>query len=248
MQTAIITLLIVGILIFISTLFMNPQYKEKADSEKEFEKMNLTKEEKQSLIENASIEIVEITQDKIEDAKDKLEKISNEKLMAVGEFSDTVLGEMDKTHKEIMFLYNMLNEKEAEIKKLMQEKNNQAKLSKEEMDSLEEVKEIENTEKPEKKSAGSKTEPTKSRTRKSAGSKSATEESASATKTKATTKRPSKKKEEDDSSKETSRENNNEQIIALYQDGVSIVDIAKKLNLGKGEVKLVVDLFSQKNK
>ena len=106
MQTAIISLLVVGFLLFISTFFMKSQHKENEEHEKESEKMTFTKEEKQSLIENASIEIVEITQDKIEDAKDELEKISNEKLMAVGEFSDTVLGEMDKTHKEIMFLYN----------------------------------------------------------------------------------------------------------------------------------------------
>ncbi|MBQ3514834.1 MAG: hypothetical protein IJA32_13750 [Lachnospiraceae bacterium] len=245
MQTAIISLLVVGILIFLVTFFMKPQDKE--NSEKETEKLTFTKEEKQSLIENASIEIVEITQDKIEDAKDELEKISNEKLMAVGEFSDTVLGEMDKTHKEIMFLYNMLNEKEAELKKLMAEKTNQAKLSKEEMDSLEEAKVAETKENTKKETAASKSESTKTRTRKSTASKTTTEESSTGTKTKSTTKKTAKKKEEDTVSGETSRENYNEQIIALYQDGVSVVDIAKKLNLGKGEVKLVVDLFSQKN-
>lgn len=248
MQTAIISLLVVGFLLFISTFFMKSQHKENEEHEKESEKMTFTKEEKQSLIENASIEIVEITQDKIEDAKDELEKISNEKLMAVGEFSDTVLGEMDKTHKEIMFLYNMLNEKEAEIKKLMEEKTNQAKLSKEEMDSLGETKNTSNGRNAEKRSTVSKSVSAKSKTRKSTDSIESTEETSATEKTKSTTKRTSKKKEEKDSSKEVARENYNEQIIALYQEGISIVDIAKKLNLGKGEVKLVVDLFSQKNK
>ena len=248
MQAAIITLLIIGILIFLSTFLMKSQSGKIADSENEFKKLTFTKEEKQSLLENASIEFVEIAQDKIEDAKDALEKISNEKLMAVGEFSDTVLSEMDKAHKEIVFLYNMLNEKENEIKKLMVEKNNQAKLSKEEMNSLEEVKETSHGENVEKKSTASKADSAKSRTRKALDSKTAIEEVSATVKTKSATKRTSKKKDENDASKEAGRENYNEQIIALYQEGVSIVEIAKKLNLGKGEVKLVVDLFSQKNK
>ena len=248
MQAAIITLLIIGILIFLSTFLMKSQSGKIADSENEFKKLTFTKEEKQSLLENASIEFVEIAQDKIEDAKDALEKISNEKLMAVGEFSDTVLSEMDKAHKEIMFLYNMLNEKENEIKKLMVEKTNQAKLSKEEMNSLEEAKETSHGENVEKKSTASKADSAKSRTRKSLDSQTATEEVSATVKTKSTTKTTSKKKDENNSSKEAGRENYNEQIIALYQEGVSIVEIAKKLNLGKGEVKLVVDLFSQKNK
>ena len=248
MQAAIITLLVIGILIFLSTFLMKPQNGENADSENESKQLTFTKEEKQSLLENASIEFVEIAQDKIEDAKDALEKISNEKLMAVGEFSDTVLSEMDKAHKEIMFLYNMLNEKENEIKKLMVEKTNQAKLSKEEMNSLEEAKETSYGENAEKKSTTSKSDSAKSRTRKSLDSKTAIEEVSATVKTKSATKRTSKKKDENDASKEAGRENYNEQIIELYQEGVSIVEIAKKLNLGKGEVKFVVDLFSQKNK
>lgn len=245
MQTAIITLLVVGFLIFLITFLIKPQDGKNENPDSELKQLGFTKEEKQSFIENASIEFVEIAQDKIEDAKDALEKISNEKLMAVGEFSDTVLSEMDKAHKEIMFLYNMLNEKEAEIKNLMKEKTNQAKLSKEEMDSLEEAK-VADSKSNTKKESASKSEPAKTRTRKSTTSKTVTEDSSAGTKTKSTAKNTAKKKEEDAVSTETGRENYNEQIIALYQDGVSIVDIAKKLNLGKGEVKLVVDLFSQK--
>ena len=38
-----------------------------------------------------------------------LEKETNEKIMAISEYSDTVMENMNKTHNEIMFLYNMLN-------------------------------------------------------------------------------------------------------------------------------------------
>lgn len=38
--------------------------------------------------------------------------------------------------------------------------------------------------------------------------------------------------------------NNNEKILSLYNQGMSNKDIAKELNLGIGEVKLVIDLFN----
>ncbi len=39
------------------------------------------------------------------------------------------------------------------------------------------------------------------------------------------------------------RENANEEILELYQEGVSVIEIAKRLGLGVGEVKLVIDLY-----
>lgn len=241
MQATIITLLVIGIFVFVITFLIKPQNNTKEDSKQEYEKLMFTKEEKQSLIENASIEIVEITQDKIEDAKDELEKISNEKLMAVGEFSDNVLSEMDKTHKEIMFLYNMLNEKESEIKKLIEEKTNQAKLSREEMDLL---KQKQAEEQDVKKDIESK-EILKSNDKNSEDLNDLKNPISTTITDSPSTKTFSEKEEDDES--ERKRDNSNRQIIELYEDGLSIVDIAKKLNLGKGEVKLVVDLFSQKN-
>jgi DNA-binding NarL/FixJ family response regulator len=40
--------------------------------------------------------------------------------------------------------------------------------------------------------------------------------------------------------------NNNSQILALYSQGKSIMEISKLLSLGQGEVKLVIDLFKGK--
>jgi hypothetical protein len=50
---------------------------------------------------------------------DQLSLISNEKIMAVNDFSDQLLEKINENHKEVVFLYNMLGEKEEEIKKLM---------------------------------------------------------------------------------------------------------------------------------
>lgn len=44
-----------------------------------------------------------------------LEKETNNKIMAINEYSDTVLESMNKTHNEIMFLYSMLNDKHTEL-------------------------------------------------------------------------------------------------------------------------------------
>ena len=41
--------------------------------------------------------------------------------------------------------------------------------------------------------------------------------------------------------------NSNEQILQLYQKGLDQVAIAKKLGLGVGEVKFVIDLFDSEN-
>ena len=40
-----------------------------------------------------------------------MERISNEKIMAIHEYSDTVLAEINKNHEEEVFLYDMLNSK-----------------------------------------------------------------------------------------------------------------------------------------
>ena len=42
-----------------------------------------------------------------------------------------------------------------------------------------------------------------------------------------------------------SKKNNNDMIIKLYEEGKSMVEIAKELNLGVGEVTLVIDLYER---
>ena len=42
---------------------------------------------------------------------DYLSKISNEKIMSVNDFSTQILEKIDTNHKEVVFLYDMLNKK-----------------------------------------------------------------------------------------------------------------------------------------
>lgn len=52
----------------------------------------------------------------IEKSERSMERVTNEKIMAVNEYSDTVLEEINKNHKEVLFLYDMLNDKHDNLK------------------------------------------------------------------------------------------------------------------------------------
>lgn len=47
----------------------------------------------------------------VEKTERSLERVTNEKIMAVNEYSDTVLEAIHKNHEEVLFLYDMLNDK-----------------------------------------------------------------------------------------------------------------------------------------
>ena len=55
---------------------------------------------------------------KTDETKRDLEKETNSKIMAINEYSDTVLDSINKSHNEIMFLYSMLNDKHEELTRL----------------------------------------------------------------------------------------------------------------------------------
>lgn len=114
MGTLEIVLLILGAGIFVLSFFL-PAGTAEANRE--------TKEMVQDEVKNAVAREMEDAKSQIEDIVDEtvtyavektersLERVSNEKIMAVNEYSDTVLEDINKNHKEVMFLYDMLNDK-----------------------------------------------------------------------------------------------------------------------------------------
>lgn len=60
----------------------------------------------------------------VEKTERSLERLTNEKIMAVNEYSDTVLQEIHKNHEEAVFLYDMLNNKHTGLKNMLTEINN----------------------------------------------------------------------------------------------------------------------------
>ena len=114
-----IVLLIAGVIIFTGSFFLplggekNTGIDQKAAKE---EIHGLVEEEMNNVRSKMQDKMEETSEDAIEKAERALERLTNEKIMAVNEYSDTVLQEIHKNHEEAMFLYDMLNSKHANIK------------------------------------------------------------------------------------------------------------------------------------
>lgn len=113
-----IILLIAGVIIFVLSFFI-PTGKGADDGTKE-----MVKKEVKNVVAREMDEVKERIEDIVDETVDyavekterSLERVSNEKIMAVNEYSDTVLEDINKNHQEVMFLYDMLNDKHENIK------------------------------------------------------------------------------------------------------------------------------------
>mgnify|MGYP002471464418 FL=1 len=148
-----------------------------------------------------------------------LERLSNEKIMAVNEYSDTVLAQIHKDHEEAMFLYDMLNNKHDSMKRTLSEVNQ----------ALSEVNR-----------AVKSAEETAVNLQREVTQPEAQEEAPAWQEEMLPVREPETAEDEE----EMEKLNSNDRILALYRQGKSSVDIAKTLGLGVGEVKLVIDLFT----
>lgn len=118
MTTMEIALLVVGVIIFVIS-FLMPDIPEK----KTKQELAAEKEEVKRLVEqevdSMRLRVNEATNDSVEYAVDKaersLERVSNEKIMAVNEYAGTILEEINKNHQEVMFLYDMLRDKQEDL-------------------------------------------------------------------------------------------------------------------------------------
>ena len=188
----------------------------------------------------------EEVKDYIDKAERGLERISNEKIMAVNEYSDTVLSDINKNHEEAVFLYNMLNEKHDDILKRQAQIENTSKEVKDTLRAVENAKEEANADfEKSKNDLLSKLTAKENEIELEKNRLSAMEDEFN--KNKAEINEPQPKK----SSRKTVKrnpdtvmygDNHNEEILRLYKEGKSNVAIAKELGLGVGEVKLVIDL------
>ena len=114
-----IILLLVGCVFMIGSFFISEKL-----SSSELDKIaELSEDELKKIIErevnNAGTQMDEVIEQKIEEAGEQaeraMEKESNEQIMQIHEYSETVMESMKKTHDEIMFLYSMLNDKHTEM-------------------------------------------------------------------------------------------------------------------------------------
>lgn len=149
MGTTEIVLLVLGIIVFVLS-FVIPAKREKLDKET----LKEAKEEISKIVDeavkeaNSNIEdnVTEVSDYNVEKAERAMERLCNEKIMAINEYSGTVLESIDKNHQEVMFLYDMLNEKHALLKETVAEVDKAVKEVKQNIqDATIESKEIKQT-------------------------------------------------------------------------------------------------------
>ena len=213
-----VVLLIAGAVIFVGSFLLPSGKTEESGIDKEAAKeeiKSLVEEEMQTVRSQMQDKMDETSEDALEKAERSLERLTNEKIMAVNEYSDTVLQEIHKNHEEAMFLYDMLNSKHANIKDTVSKMDKAVKAAEDkakktvEEPAAKQPEETQDAKEPEVQAEETVEAP-------EIGFMGETAEEG---------------------------QNNNEKILEMHRQGKSTVAIAKELGLGVGEVKLVIDLY-----
>lgn len=200
MGTVAIVLIVIGIIcVIISIILGITDNKEPADTASYVSDYDSAKQ-----VSQVSKAIDDIIEKKMQDIEEKteasLDKISNTKILEMNEYADNVLKEINRNHNEVMFMYDMLNEKDKEIKttvKSVNATNTQARgmgTVRERLIKLDETQKA-----PQRISV--------------------------------------------DEFPLDDKLDKNQKIMTLYNNGYNDVDIAKRLKLGVGEVRLVIKLY-----
>ena len=254
--------------------------------EKTLEKNDKTNENNSGVTEamlegQVSKAVDHILDDRIEETEAKMDKLSNEKIMAVGDYSDNVLKEIDKNHDEVMFLYSMLNEKEKEVKNAVNDvenikrsinviadnekvdkadksetfANNQinnniknTRVSKETISDVSDMKDELLTLQEKKAEETMEINNVSVKDNNNSNLTISTAKDNRDKTEKNLNLNTGKKNKGVAIAHKDVKKNNNNKILELYSKGMSNIDIAKKLNLGIGEVRLVIDLYRNKKR
>ncbi|MEI3227675.1 MAG: DUF6115 domain-containing protein [Lachnospiraceae bacterium] len=211
--------LIITAVIVIAVSFCIKEKSDKNEDEKKSGQDEVKAVTQEMIKEEIQNQLAMISDDMLENTEAKLDKIANQKIMAVGNYSEDVLKNIEENHNEVMFLYNMLNDKETTLKNTVRDIE-AVKVSVRKMaDNVE--NDVQGWENEIKLSQEEETVPAEDKKE-----------------------QPSQENvlEMEDAEEEDQR-SNKEKILELYRQGKSNIEIAKRLNLGVGEVNLVLGLF-----
>lgn len=116
-----IALLTIGLIVIVASFV----FSSKSDGNTMQNVKDVTFTDKQK--EDIKKQIMEILDEQVENVKEQtevsLDKLSNSKMLEMNEYSDTILQEINRNHNEVMFLYDMLNEKKKEINNTVRDMN-----------------------------------------------------------------------------------------------------------------------------
>lgn len=139
MEITEIVLLIAGGIIFILSFFIPEKKGEVSEQSKDLAKeeiADMVNREMESIRGQVDGVLEEAVTYAMEKTERSLERLSNEKIMAVNEYSDTVLSEIHKNHEEAMFLYDMLHNKHTNLKSMVTEINRAVKDAEEQINNM----------------------------------------------------------------------------------------------------------------
>lgn len=226
-------LLLIGVVFMIGSFFVT----EKLSPSELNQIAELSEEELKRIIDrglkNAETRIEDTIDEQVDQSSEKvdrsLEKVTNDKIMAISEYSDTVIESMNKTHNEIMFLYSMLNDKHTELTGMAADLQRLAA----DVRSLEEKAPL----------TAPQATPERAAAVSAASAVTPVPVETADTTERETAAAPAEQKEEMPETEETKQEGLHAEILKLKKLGMTEVQIAKKLGIGIGEVRLVNGLY-----
>lgn len=226
-------LLLIGVVFMIGSFFVT----EKLSPSELNQIAELSEEELKRIIDrglkNAETRIEDAIDEQVDQSSEKvdrsLEKVTNDKIMAISEYSNTVIESMNKTHNEIMFLYSMLNDKHTELTGMAADLQRLAA----DVRSLEEKAPL----------TAPQAAPERAAAVSAASAVTLVPVEKADTTGRETAAAPAEQKEEMPETEETKQEGLHAEILKLKKLGMTEVQIAKKLGIGIGEVRLVNGLY-----
>lgn len=208
---------IIMLIIGVSTIFLSSRIVARLDKGQN-DVYSYNQEELDTFKEQQGEMLSSLSDETMAKTGDYLSKLSNEKIMAVSEYSDQILEKISRNHEEVIFLYNMLDHKEKEIKNMNTTANTSG------FDESVEADSIQGATKP--KQLGEQARKIRSKSYETSEDIMDAVDKADNT--------------------EQSISINNKEILKLHKQDKSVLDIAKQLGIGQGEVKLVIDLFKDR--
>ena len=192
-------------------------------------------EREEQMIQSRVNEILSERQNELVDAaEEQMNRLCNEKIMAVDEFSRQILEKIESNHQEVVFMYNMLNEKEKEIKDVM-------------------ASPVQRVHEPEPSSEPVQDNKKKTPTAIEKLSSQDSPKNSKEPRQKAKEKEPAPAKRSGSQEKQEAKPalasipgDVNLQIQKMHKEGKSVLEISKALHIGQGEVKLVIALYGGK--
>lgn len=241
MTTIVIILIIIGLIFIFGSFAISEKLIESKEEDEAKLDLELSEEQK-AYIES---QIDAITKEKLEDisasSEERLAEVLNEKMLALGDYAVSVNENIERNHKEVVFLYDMLNSKQKEIQQDIKAVNEaKVKVRKEvrsetAIENLERLNASKKTKSEENLQADEGAKVPRAFRNLNANQQPERNPQTKASETDSKTSTRATKKS---GKKLTKRE----KVMRLYKEGRGDVEIAKELKMGVGEVRLILEI------